>query len=178
MAEGKSPDSFERSGIPGAVEIRRVREEDAAAYLAIGEYAVRETLSMATLGMTEEEARETVADAVVRNLPFFVAVVDGKVIGWGHALPYRMEPVKHMAPVHISILPGYQGARLGTTLLHQIVEAARAIGLQRIETDVVAAHASAVRLVEAYGFQHEGLRPRSIYLAGRYWDVACLGLLL
>src|SRR5689334_17583862 len=63
----------------------------------------------------------------------FVAVADGRVIGWSDALVKPRPALQHSAMFGIGVLAAYRRIGVGTALLQTTLDAAKKRGLTRIE---------------------------------------------
>lgn len=62
--------------------------------------------------------------------------------------------------------------------MSEVIRAARTKGLEKIELEVFASNAAAIRLYESAGFVQEGCKARARKLDGRYDDILPYGLVL
>ena len=72
------------------------------------------------------------------------------------------------------LAPGLYGAKALALFLHQ---AFSNLGLHRIEAETFAFNRKVLRSIEKAGFKQEGVRRECVYIAGRYVDSFCYGLL-
>lgn len=77
----------------------------------------------------------------------------------------------------MGVLKEYRGQGIGERLAQTALERARAIGLERVELDVYASNAAAIRLYEKLGFVVEGVHRRARKLDGQYDDLVSMALL-
>lgn len=70
----------------------------------------------------------------------------------------------------MGIMPSHRDKDLGRRLIEQTLDAARKLGLHRVELSVHADNARAIALYEKIGFLHEGLARDAIMIDGRYID--------
>lgn len=107
-----------------------------------------------------------------------LAVTDaGAVVGWCDIVPSPHEGLRHAGRLGMGLLPDYRGRGLGRRLVVESVRAARATGMERIELEVFASNTRAIRLYEALGFAHEGVKRRARKLDGAYDDNVIMALL-
>lgn len=102
-----------------------------------------------------------------------VGCVDGQVVGQVdiHTAPNRPRR-QHVGEIGIAVRDDYQGRGLGTVLMQAAMEVAdKWLNLLRLELEVYADNAPAVRLYQKFGFVVEGTLVRSAYRAGEYVDV-------
>jgi ribosomal protein S18 acetylase RimI-like enzyme len=78
----------------------------------------------------------------------------------------------------MGLLPDYRGLGLGSRLMEITVEAARALGLEKVELVVYASNRSAINLYRKFGFEVEGRQRRKRKIDGVYDDQILMGLFL
>lgn len=78
----------------------------------------------------------------------------------------------------MGVLPAYRGAGLGRRLLADTLDAARAIGIERVELEVFASNTAAIALYRRMGFAVEGTKRRARKLDGEYDDDVIMALFL
>jgi RimJ/RimL family protein N-acetyltransferase len=106
----------------------------------------------------------------------FVAVQDGRVVGWCDVIRKSSEGFRHAGDLGMGLLPELRGRGIGRRLLARTLAAARAAGIARVELEVYAGNAAAITLYERCGFRHEGRRRRARLLDGVAEDVVEMAL--
>ncbi len=111
--------------------------------------------------MQAEDIKRRRKNMVKHRLPHLVAELDGQVIGYAYAVPFRKRPayrycVKHSIYVHENHLR----AGVGRKLLPALIEACAAAGYRQMIAYVDSENAASLTLHEACGFR------RVAYLAG------------
>ncbi|WP_112605391.1 GNAT family N-acetyltransferase [Rhizobium sp. WW22] len=117
-----------------------------------------------------EETRIFVLGMIKKGNPQFVALDDGKVVGWCDISRHGFPSHAHAGKLGIGIIPTYRGRGLGRRLLEATLRAARDAGIERVELSVHADNSRAVALYEKVGFIREGLARNSVRIDGRYKD--------
>ena len=103
---------------------------------------------------------------------------DDRVVGWCDVQRRTREGFRHVGRLGIGMLAEVRGRGLGRRLMREAIEAARGLGMERIELEVFASNARAIALYESVGFQHEGRKRRVRKLDGVYDDDVLMALLL
>ena len=86
-----------------------------------------------------------------RNLPL-LATVDKQVIGCATLHQHLGGWKRHIGRVSVLIHPKFRGRGLAKTLVNEIVEIARAVGLEKVEAEFIGDQAAAMKLFGAMGF--------------------------
>ena len=124
---------------------------------------------------------EDVEKFVLRNLrkghPQYVALVEDKVVGWCDVLPIDRPTRAHNGVLGLAVLAEYRGRGIGTALLREALQGARAFGLTRVELSYREGNARVAALYEKFGFVREGVQRKAIRLDGAYEDLICMALL-
>ena len=127
--------------------------------------------------MPRESTEKFVRENIEKGHAQFVAVADGTVVGWCDILPYRRAGLTHCGHLGMGLLPAFRGRGVGARLLSTVMEAAFARGLTRIELQVFAANARAIRLYEKMGFRPEGRMVQAWRLGDWTDDILCMAVL-
>ncbi|MBB3566586.1 GNAT family N-acetyltransferase [Rhizobium sp. BK491] len=117
-----------------------------------------------------EETRIFVLSMIEKGNPQFVALDDGKVIGWCDISRHGFPSHAHAGRLGMGIIPAYRGRGLGRRLIETTLRAARDAGMARVELSVHADNDRAIALYEKVGFVREGLARNSVCIDGRYKD--------
>ncbi|HEX6157493.1 MAG TPA: GNAT family N-acetyltransferase [Burkholderiales bacterium] len=126
-----------------------------------------------------EDARKFVLNGIAKRYPHFVALEDGKVIGWCDVLPVDLRPLRaHTGTLGIGLLAQRRGRGVGSALLRETLKAARDFGFTRVELVYRAGNSRVGRLYERFGFVREGMQRNAVRLDGTYEDVICMALLM
>jgi ribosomal protein S18 acetylase RimI-like enzyme len=99
------------------------------------------------------------------------------VAGWCDIARHARLGFRHAGTMGMALLPAYRGQGWGKKLLLEVMDAARAMGIWRIELEVFASNTNAIALYESLGFQREGYKRRAKKLDGRYDDDIVMALL-
>ena len=90
--------------------------------------------------------------------PYFVALDGDRVVGGCDVVADSRVGLTHTGRLGIFVVDGYRGQGVGRRLMGAVLAAAWEQGLTRIELEVLADNARAIRLYESLGFEHEGRR--------------------
>jgi len=117
-----------------------------------------------------EETRAFVLGMIKGGNPQFVALADGKVVGWCDISRHAFPSHAHTGRLGMGIIPAYRGQGVGRRLIDATLRAARDVGIERVELSVHADNSRAIALYEKVGFVREGLARKSFHIDGRYKD--------
>ena len=101
-----------------------------------------------------------------------LALVDGQLAGSCSVQSFgSVRRYAHRCAVSIALYRAFWGGGVGTILLRGALDAARSVGYEQAELDVVAENRAAVALYEKLGFVRYGVMPRNMkYGDGSYAD--------
>jgi len=142
-----------------AISIRSVEPRDNAAITRIYAHAVRHgTASFELEPPDEAEMARRQAALVDGGHPFLVAEIDGKVVGYAYAGPYRTRPAyRWTVEDSVYIAPEAQRRGVGRALLERLIAEAEARGFrQMIAVIGDSAQTPSIALHEGLGFHHAG----------------------
>src|SRR5271165_4778435 len=156
----------------GEIIVRHSTDADAPAMLAIYTRNVQQ-------GQGGLEFEPLQADDIKRRrknmqkhrLPHLVAELDGVVIGYAYAVPFRKRPayrycVKHSIYVHNDHL--HRG--IGRQLMSALIDACAAAGFRQMIGYIDAANRASLGLHEAFGFRQVGYLPSIGFKFGHWTD--------
>lgn len=157
--------------------IRRAEEADAEALLELMRTVVGESTNLVLepgeITTTVEREREILrANCEADRSLVLLALVDGKLVGTCNFGPAgKRNRTLHRSAAAISIYRAFWGLGIGTALLGEILDAARAAGYEQMELEVVSTNAPAVGLYKKLGFEVTGTMPHTMkYQDGTYAD--------
>ena len=167
------------------VLIREARPEDADGMIAYLQLACAEPNNQVVRGpgefdYTVEEEQEIIRMAAASgNSIFIVADANGRIVGVANISGGRFQANRHNGSLGISLHPDYRDRGLGTRMMQYLIDWARANPLlTRVELEVFARNARAMRVYEKAGFTQEGIRRNAFIKDGEYVDSVVMGLLL
>jgi RimJ/RimL family protein N-acetyltransferase len=159
------------------ISVRAAKPSDAAALVAhlkelAAEPGINIPLAPDEVTLTVADEREILEDLEDNDrAAMFVAVGDGAIVG--ELTVKGISPrraVKHVATLGMSVKQTWRGRGVGLALMNAAIEWARAAGFTRLELNVYARNAPAIRLYQRCGFAIEGTRKRFIREGDTYLD--------
>jgi L-amino acid N-acyltransferase YncA len=157
------------------VVVRNSRDSDVAAMLAIYLHHIRRGVDASVDADYEtpdaEDLKRRRKSMNRRKMPHLVADVEGVVVGYAYAVPFRKRPayrycVKHSIYVRSDEL--HRG--VGRRLMAALIDACAAAGFRQMIGYIDAANAASLGLHEAFGFRQVGYLPAVGYKFGRWTD--------
>lgn len=124
------------------------------------------------------ETRDFVLNMIRQRNPHFVAMVEGRVIGWCDITRHFFPAHAHRGSLGMGIIAEYRGKGLGRRLVAAALEKARQEGFIRVELSVHADNTRAIALYEKAGFVTEGVQRRSVRIDGRFKDTISMAIML
>jgi phosphinothricin acetyltransferase len=154
------------------VTIRPAREEDIPTITEIYNDAIRNTTAtFDIIEKTVEDRRKWLAEHGEKH-PVIVAVMDGKVAGWGSLSPYAERPGWRFTVENaVYVSPQYQGRGIGRRLLEELSRLAETLGYHAIIAQVVGGNEGSLRLHERCGFKTVGVLKEVGNKFGKWLDV-------
>ena len=157
------------------LEVRRIRLADAASFRECLHHVAAESGNLLTLEAPPTERVESfVRLLLAEDLPQYVAVDDGRVVGWCDIRREEAEAMAHVGLLGMGVHVDYRGRGLGRQLMERCLEHAPRLGLERVGLEVFASNRPAVALYESMGFRHEGVRRHALKRAGRVEDLVVM----
>ncbi len=159
---------------PDGVEIRAATADDVSAIAAIYGYHVLHGLG------TFEEEPPSVAEMAARlaavqdaGMPYFVAVLEGRVVGFAYAAQFRPRAAyRHAVEDSIYIAPEAVGRGVGRALLSAVIDACERLGKRQMVAVIGdSGNAASVGLHTALGFTQKGIGQSLGYKHGRWVDI-------
>jgi ribosomal protein S18 acetylase RimI-like enzyme len=152
--------------------IRQAREEDLTGLVG----AIRQAI-----GGGEYVNAETVADVIdsegvllrhneLESRMFFVATVNGEVVGWVHLKHPEIEKLSHTAELTVGVLKEYRGHGIGSHLLERGLEWASSQGFEKIYNSIPASNETAISFLDERGWREEARREDHYKMNGESVD--------
>ena len=161
------------------VKIRPATGADMDAIAAIYAHHVRH--GTASFEIDPPDAAEIArrwSDVERRNLPYLVSEVNGAVVGYAYASPYRPRAAYRFTVENsVYVHPACLGRGLGRILLWALIDACRQRGCrQMIAVIGDSANIASIRLHESFGFRRAGVLRAVGLKFGRWLDTVLMQL--
>ena len=153
-------------------KIRQAREEDLTGLVG----AIRQAI-----GGGEYVRAETVADVIdnegvilrhneIESRIFFVACIEGEVVGWVHLKHRELEKLQHTTQLTLGVLEEYRGHGIGSHLLERGLTWAKKQGFEKIENALPSSNEKAIEFLKSRDFEVDAVREDHYKLNGTYVD--------
>jgi RimJ/RimL family protein N-acetyltransferase len=164
------------------MEIRRIKPEDAEAFLKMLNQLDRETKNM----MLEPGERKQDIEMIRRRLQassetsnlLLCAVDDNELIGFLSAERGDCNRNRHSAYIVIGILEKNRSKGVGSQMFEELLPWAKNQQLTRLELTVMCHNTAAIALYKKFGFEIEGTKRNSLLVDGNYVDEYYMSKLL
>ena len=161
------------------IQILPIAEEHIESFHSCVDSVARERLYLAGVKAPPLAAtREFVLANVANDISQFVAIFHNEVIGWCGISPLQWEGFQHGGRLGMGVHQNYRRLGIGQQLVIQTIQKAKAKGLERIELEVFASNAPAIRLYEKLDFVIEGIKKKARKLEGAYDDIIEMALFI
>jgi len=153
--------------------LRSATTADLAQITAIYAHHVLHGLASFEVEPPDETEMRRRFDAIASGgFPWFVAEVDGRVLGYAYAGPYRTRPAyRYSVEDSIYVAPDAVGRGLGKRLLLSLIEACERRGFRQMLAVIGdSANAASIELHRTCGFSQVGLLPSIGFKFGRWVD--------
>lgn len=126
----------------------------------------------------EEEFAKRREEIERRGLPWLVADIDGAVVGYAYAGPFRArEAYRFTLEDSIYVRPEAMGKGVGRLLLEKLIEACRGGGYKQLIAVIGDSNnVGSIRVHEVCGFKHSGVLKNVGIKSDRWLDVVLMQL--
>ncbi|MDO8278509.1 MAG: N-acetyltransferase family protein [Burkholderiaceae bacterium] len=157
--------------------IRSSQDADLPAIAAIYAHHVRHgtgTFEIDPPSLADMMARR--AEVLARGLPWLVAELDGRVVGYAYCNWFKPRPAyRFSAEDSIYLDPAAHGRGLGRALLAALLEQAQAAGVRKMIAVIGdSANAGSIGVHQALGFAQVGVLASCGWKFGRWLDVVLM----
>lgn len=112
------------------------------------------------------------------GVQFLAVTADDTLVGWCDIVRKQRDGFRHVGYLGMGILAEYRGKGLGERLMRTSIDAAAAMGMERIELEVFDTNTRAIALYRKLGFELEGVKRHARKLDGQYDDDLFMALVL
>jgi L-amino acid N-acyltransferase YncA len=137
------------------VPLRPALQDDAPAICAIyNPYVATTTITFEEEAVANADMAQRIADVGASGLPWLVAEVGGKIVGYAYATKWRVRPAyRYSSESTVYVDPAYVGQGIGRALYAVLLDDLRRRGLHVVIGGIAQPNAGSVALHEALGFR-------------------------
>jgi len=141
-----------------------------------GHHVLKGTGSFEETPPSVEEIASRRESIVRHGMPWLVAELDGIVVGYAYAGPFRARAAyRFTLEDSVYISPDHQGHGIGRLLLERLIEECRSAGYKQILALIGdSQNVASIRVHERCGFQHTGVFKDVGVKFDRYLDVVLM----
>jgi len=157
------------------VQVRASREADVPAMLAIYLHHIRHGVDPSQHNDIEQPDADDIKrrrkNMLKHKLPHLVADLDGTVVGYAYAVPFRKRPAyRHVVKHSIYVHHAHLQRGIGRQLMQGIIDACALAGYRQMIGYIDAENRASIRLHESFGFRQVGYLPHVAYKFGKWTD--------
>jgi phosphinothricin acetyltransferase len=163
----------------GGIHIRNATLDDSAAIAEIYNQGIEDRVA------TFETARRSADDqrawlrAILGRYPGVVAQIDGEIIGWAAAGPYRdRECYRGIGEFSMYVRRDWRGRGVGDLLVAALISEAERLGLWKLLSRIFPFNEASRGLCRKHGFREVGVYEKHARLDGRWLDVVIVERLI
>jgi ribosomal protein S18 acetylase RimI-like enzyme len=154
-----------------SIEIVPIARRHASGFREVLDGVARERRYLAFLEAPPlAEVRRFVLNGLRNGAPAFVAVDDGRVVGWCDVIRKLRPTTAHSGVLGMGVAGSHRGRGVGGRLITTTLETALARGLTRIELTVRTDNVAAIALYRRRGFEIEGELRHYLLVDAVYYD--------
>ena len=157
----------------GEIIVRPSTEADSAAMIAIYTGYVTHGLNKDAPfePMQSDDIKRRRKNMQKHRLPHLVAELDGVVIGYAYAVPFRKRPAyRHVVKHSIYVHHEHLHSGMGRLLLPALIDACAASGYRQMIGYIDAGNRPSIQLHESFGFRQVGYLPSIGFRFGQWTD--------
>ena len=157
--------------------LRPALESDIPAVAGIyAHYVLHSTASFETVPPDTQEMARRRQDVLKTNLPYLVAEIDGTVVAYAYAVPYRPRAgYRFTVEDSIYVHRDYAGKGIGRLLLAALIEACEKTACRQMLAVIGGRdNTASVRLHHAFGFRQVGLLQSVGFKFGAWVDTVLM----
>ena len=157
--------------------LRPSTEADVPAITAIyAHHVLHGTGTFETTPPTQEDMAARRADVLAKGLPYLVAELEGRVVGFAYCQWFKPRPAyRFSAEDSIYLDPDAAGQRLGNKLLGELGRQAEAAGVRKLIAVIGdSGNVRSIGVHRAVGFRHVGTIEACGWKFGRWLDIVLM----
>ena len=159
--------------------IRSASVNDAAAIAEIYNQGIDDRLATFETKRRTAEDQQAWLQAIAGRYPAVVAQIDGEIIGWAGAGPYReRECYRGIGEFSMYVRRDWRGQGIGDLLVAALITEAERFGLWKLISRIFPFNEASRALCRKHGFREVGMYEKHARLDGRWLDVVIVERLI
>ena len=168
----------ERPNVDG-VQIRTATADDAAAITEIYNQGIEDRVATYETKRRSAEDQQAWLQAIAGRYPVVVAQIDGEIVGWAGAGPYRdRECYRGIGEFSMYVHRDWRRRGVGDLLLAGLISEAERTGLWKLVSRIFLFNEASRTLCRKPGFRKVGVYEKHARLDGRWLDVVIVQRLI
>jgi phosphinothricin acetyltransferase len=161
------------------VRIRIATADDAAAIAEIYNQGIEDRVATYETNRRSAEDQRAWLQSIAGRYPAVVAQIDGEIVGWAGAGPYRhRECYRGIGEFSMYVRRDWRGEGVGDLLLAGLINEAERLGLWKLLSRIFPFNEPSRALCRKHGFREVGTYEKHARLDGRWLDVVIVERLI
>ena len=161
------------------VQVRNATLDDAPAIAEIYNQGIEDRVATYETEPRSTEEQQAWLRAVADRYPTVVAQIDGEIVGWACAGPYRArECYRGIGEFSMYVRRDWRGCGVGDLLLAGLISEAERLGLWKLLSRIFLFNQASRKLCRKHGFREVGVYEKHARLDGRWLDVVIVERLI
>jgi L-amino acid N-acyltransferase YncA len=170
--------ALERPNVDG-IHIRIARLGDAAAIAEIYNQGIEDRVATYETELRSAEDQQAWLEAIADSYPVVIAQIDGEIIGWAGAGPYRhRECYRGIGEFSMYVRRDWRRRGVGDLLLAGLISEAERLGLWKLLSRIFPFNKASRALCRKHRFREVGVYEKHARLDGRWLDVVIVERLI
>jgi phosphinothricin acetyltransferase len=170
--------ALERPNADG-IHIRNATADDASAIAEIYNQGIEDRVATFETALRSAEDQRAWLKAIAGRYPSVVAQIDGEIIGWAGAVPYRdRECYRGIGEFSMYVRRDWRGRGVGDLLVAALITEAERLGLWKLISRIFPFNEASRALCRKRGFREVGVYEKHAQLDGRWLDVVIVERLI
>jgi L-amino acid N-acyltransferase YncA len=161
------------------VRVRSATLDDATAIAEIYNQGIEDRVATYETELRSAEEQRGWLRAIADRYPAVVAQIDGEIVGWAGAGPYRArECYRGIGEFSMYVRRDWRGRGVGDLLVAALISEAERLGLWKLLSRIFSFNEASRALCRKHGFREVGVYEKHARLDGRWLDVVIVERLI
>ena len=170
--------ALDRPNVDG-MHVRTATLDDAAAIAEIYNQGIEDRVATYETELRSEEEQRAWFRAIADRYPAVVAQIDGEIVGWAGAGPYRpRECYRGIGEFSMYVRRDWRGRGVGDLLVVGLISEAERLGLWKLLSRIFPFNEASRALCRKHGFREVGVYEKHARLDGHWLDVVIVERLI